>query len=325
MNRIGKKTFGALLILVFLLIIGVRSVFNLISQRKHDNAVRSRLEARGLRLEYSYSAVPAWIASTFSIDRTLFEHPFGIYLVDGHDGQLLASDMRLIAELPTIERIRINGARFATADFEALGVLEHIHYLDIASSSFGDADVGTVIKFAGLMQINISGTTVTDVGVSNLARNCLKLEDLDIGHNTNISNAALAGFDKLAPLRVLDVASTKVDNDAVAYISKLKYLVELDISYTFIDYSGVSIIATNMHGITMLGLRGLSVGLALQSINNLEMLEDLDLSDTDLSVADIVKLKQSKRLRGLHLRRKSLSQADIEYLRGVFSGCFVYF
>ena len=126
------------------------------------------------------------------------------------------------AEARALAVVEQFGGTFARdPDYEG----ESVGKVDLTGKPVSDADVNVLTGLAGLHNLVLRETRITDAGLAHLKRaRRLRVLDLD---QTRVSDAGLAHLGELTSLRGLYLARTEVTDAGLAALSPLKKLREL--------------------------------------------------------------------------------------------------
>jgi uncharacterized protein (TIGR02996 family) len=215
-----------------------------------------------------------------------------------------------------------------------LGRVRHLSFQRATAAwvSLGDNGLRALLgspHLGGLRTLDLGRCTLTDTGVTALARSALPaLEELELGGNlfTTVSVEALAGAGHLGNLRVLGLAGARlrpVAGGALAASTALRRLRGLDLSGTRLGTTGV-LELTRTHflaSVEVLDLGKLALSAwaarALARCSCLGNVRDLELRDNRLGDAGAELLAGSDCLKGIErlgLRNNGLTPAGVAAL-----------
>ncbi|HET6884344.1 MAG TPA: M56 family metallopeptidase [Pirellulales bacterium] len=167
----------------------------------------------------------------------------------------------------------------------ALEAFPELERLELGKSAITD-DQFAKLPLRNLRHLDLSGTAVSDQGVSHLRR-LEKLEWLDLS-GTAVTDKGLAALTNLKNLEIVSFDGTPITDAGVAYLAKLPRLGALGLSGTAIGDAG------------------------LEHLRNSTSLSSLRLKGTRVTDAGIVALKALSKLRNLELQDTPVSDAGIE-------------
>ena len=96
--------------------------------------------------------------------------------------------------------------------------LAQVTSITIRDDRFSDADVGLLLAFPDVREIDISGTAISDEGINKLA-SLKQLVVLDISE-TQVSDASLHKLSAFKELRELNIEGVDADDEAVAFLQQ---------------------------------------------------------------------------------------------------------
>lgn len=201
-----------------------------------------------------------------------------------------------------------------------------------------DRQLGRMTRLGSLERLNLAGTTITDLGLRNVA-SFSTLEGLDLSYTavrgdglarlavlrrltelhisgTPVTNDGLRGLAALPSLRVLDLSGTSIGDDGARHLGALPSLRVLDLSGTGIGDDGIRHLAA-LASLRELRLGGTRVsGPGLAWLPAMTRLETLRLEDDDITDRSLRWLLRLPKLRYLNLSGTRISDDGLEALRG---------
>ncbi len=197
----------------------------------------------------------------------------------------------------------------------AISSLTKLIELDLSGSKVTDAGLA---KLAGLTDLKKLGLppAATDGGIAKLAP-LTKLEELYIGES-KITGTGLAKL-TLPALVTLDASRSKFGDEGLAALSNSKNLQRLILRNTATTDKGL----TNLSGLsklTYLDLRSTAVSdTGLASLSGLQSLQHLDLSNSSEKITDagLERLADLKEMRSLWLSRSAVSDKGFDSLKQI--------
>lgn len=146
------------------------------------------------------------------------------------------------------------------------------------------------MKLEHIKSINITGTNVTDIGLSELKR-IRKLEELSFS-STRITNAGLSLISGIKSLRTLNLSNTQIDDEGCKFLGGFG-LSELILSNTRVRGKGLRYLWRNPN------------------------LYWLDLSSTAIEDEELIHIRGLRNLKRLNLRNTQISNKGLEHLRWI--------
>jgi len=154
--------------------------------------------------------------------------------------------------------------------------------LNVAGSEFNDDDVPHLAGLASMMELDLTGTLITDEGLKRLGA-------LDL------------------PLRTLILADTQITDAGIGHLSTMLWLEALDLSGTAATGKGVARILSFEGRITSLKLASGTTDSDLEVVPALENLHTLHFPTDKVTPAGMEHVARSKSLRDLRLHGDRLS------------------
>ena len=109
--------------------------------------------------------------------------------------------LRLVANLPTVDRVSLLDAELHSEDFELLRRMNTLRWLDLSNTTVTDADLSFLESTPQLEFLLLWSTGITDAGLQHVAR--------------------------LPRLQKLDLSGTKITSDGLGRLTDLRDLLEL--------------------------------------------------------------------------------------------------
>jgi uncharacterized protein (TIGR02996 family) len=227
---------------------------------------------------------------------------------------LTARGMRTISTLP-LRSLKLRGDQLDDAALEPLAAhptLDNLQLggvsLDADGGARGGAAIGTIPH---LRRLYLSSSTIGDAGVARLQPS---LRSLHLGHCESVSDAACPSIARMRDLRFLDLSSTQVTAAGLRMLAGLSELEHLDLGFLDLGDADLAVLAAfgNLRSLSLAYGRALSDA-AIDTIEQLEQLQILDLANADISPAAIDRLARLPRLGHLGLHdcpRTTIEHAD---------------
>jgi Leucine Rich repeat len=187
--------------------------------------------------------------------------------------------------------------------------------VDLSGTAVDDVGLAHLERLSDLENLFLSGTQVTDVGLAHL-RGLTGLRQLVLDH-TRVSDAGLAHLERLTGLQWLVLDQTQVSDAGLAHLERLTGLQMLNLAGTRVSDAGLA----HLRGLT--GLQGLSLAstrvsdVGLVHLEGLTALPALNLSHTAISDAGLAHLERMTGLQILNLTDTRLSDAGLVHLSGL--------
>ncbi|QDU92886.1 Leucine Rich repeats (2 copies) [Lignipirellula cremea] len=186
----------------------------------------------------------------------------------------------------------LSKAKLSDSDLDLLLRFPHLKSLRLPAS-MGDEAIATVARLEELEHLDLSGTSVTSLGLGKLGQ-LQELKSLMLA-DTGTTDDGVAALGSPAALRLLDLARTMVSDQGVKTLASIDTLGSLDLSGCAVTDEGVK---------------------AIQDLHDLEI---LNLSRTSVADDGIVALSSLKRLQWLKVYRTSVTTSGVERLAGKLS------
>ena len=302
-----------------------------LSPAKRDAAIACCIQAQfRLQLRYGPGEIPSSIAADLIRDdarlNTKVLKQIGAQMAKVEPGNReldlrgsLISDLRPLANLTTLERLRLSGTQ--VSDINPLTNLTALEYLDLDNTQVSDltplakltmlewldldntqvSDLSPLAKLTALECLYLGSPQISDIGP--LAK-LTALEWLDL-MDTQVSD--IGPLARLATLERLDLTFTQVSD--IGPLARLTVLERLDLAFT--QVSDIAPLGT-LTALAHLDLTGTQVS-DIGPLVKLVALESLNLTGTQVS--DIGPLVKLAALRRIDLRSTRVSTDAIEALR----------
>lgn len=127
--------------------------------------------------------------------------------------------------------------------------LAGLHTLDLSGTAITDAGLSSVSKLGGLRSLELTGTRITDAGLESLAS--LKgLRHLGLA-DTDVTDAGMAIIEQFRNLESLNLDHTAVTDQGLTVLTRLPRLHELSLSNTDVTAQGVGSIQKATPGVAI--------------------------------------------------------------------------
>ena len=210
---------------------------------------------------------------------------------------LTARGMHTIASLP-LRSLELRGDHLDDAALEPLAAQPTLDNLQLGGVALGAdggargaAALGTIPH---LRRLYLCSSTIGDAGVARLQPS---LRSLHLGHCESISDAACSSIARMRGLRFLDLASTQVTAAGLRMLAGLSELEHLDLGFLDLGDQDLAALAAfgNLRSLSLAFGRALSDA-AIDTLEQLEQLQTLDLAAAEISPAAIDRLARLPRL-----------------------------
>jgi Leucine-rich repeat (LRR) protein len=210
--------------------------------------------------------------------------------------------MRVLAAAP-LRALHLRSETLGDADLAPLAGHPTLADLEIDQVRLTASGARTLGSLPRLRRLDLSRSTLDDLGARELAPLAGMLRSLDLGVASAISDAAcetLAAFEQLA---FLDVSSTRVTTGGVRRLAGLRRLEHLDLGDLDLDDDAVLALAplAKLRSLSLCDSRRIT-DRTVDALAQLTALERLDLGGTQLTARGIERLAELPRLQELGLR-----------------------
>ncbi len=253
-----------------------------------------------------------------------------VVLVHLEKRQLDDDDLTCLVELPNLERLYLADTRATDAAMRYVGRLSKLRRLSLHGTRITDAGLSHLAELTRLEALDVHSTQITDTGLVHLA-NLGRLKYLNLGHNVRITDRGLVHLRFLGRLGELDLTQTAVSDAGLAQLSAMPALSGVSVKLAGTDVtpdwlghlldSDVERVDEPIPGDRIVLLRQLPnlkhvtlcdvTDAQLEPLGQLEQLERIDLSDTQITDAGLVYLERLGDLRSLVLRGTAVTDRGI--------------
>lgn len=217
--------------------------------------------------------------------------------------------------------------KLTDADFEKLDSLKKLTKLTFyGNCTMTDAQAAHVGKLSTLQELAINGTALSDDGFKEFAK-LKNLKSLTIWHlgwqNKALTGTGFAALAECPKLERFNFAGSTVGDDGLKAITKVKTLTEVVCYHSRITDAGLK------HLKELPKLKAINVGpqfsmrlgdTGLTTLCEIPTLERITYDETILTAASLQHLKSLKGLKELTLNKTDVSAADLEKLKTDLSG-----
>jgi hypothetical protein len=188
--------------------------------------------------------------------------------------------------------------------------------LDLSGTEVSDTGLSRLAKAKNLSTLLLNDTRVTERGLAQLSA-LQHLEGLQLRRCKKLGAANPTGLSGLAKLRGLDLTDTPIGDRQLAGLKLPSQITHLNLSNTAITDQGLSHLVPLVHLID-LDLSGTQVaGPGLKYLGKLPSLSGLNLSRTPLADRDLQSLKDLVELESLCLDKTKVTDDGLKHLAGL--------
>ena len=200
-----------------------------------------------------------------------------------------ADDLAILAQLPSLEYLRIRGLDVDAAGLAPLATLKKLEILNLEGAKLPAGGLAHIANLPSLTYLDIESTGVGDDELVHLA-GISTLQTLDLEY-LPITDAGLVHLRELRKLKNLRLANCKIDGSGLVNIAHLSSLESLDMEYAK---------ATQFEGLA-----------------GLKNLENLDVHGTGITDAGMAHISGMKRLEDLRLDNTAVTTEGIAHIVGL--------
>jgi len=249
--------------------------------------------------------------------------------VDLHGATLSTETIELLPELKSLRVLNLADSSFSDAD---LAILDHVSLqlanLDVRGCPLSNKAPTSIARFTGLRALRFSGkngkTSIDDDGVKSLAA-CKSLKLLALDELSFVGTDGITALAGLTDLEELYLAGTIVDDDTSKVIARFPKLKKLRLARNQIGDAGLEVLST-YSGIEELDLseNSLITDAGMASIAKLTALKKLNLWRVQVSDDGALKLAPLTRLEWLNLDNTKLTDGGLPALKDMNSLKFLH-
>tara|TARA_B100000686_G_scaffold112482_1_gene120058 strand:+ start:247 stop:1641 length:1395 start_codon:yes stop_codon:yes gene_type:complete len=236
-----------------------------------------------------------------------------------------------LTKLPGLDSLGLGETNIRADDLQDLNALAQLRVLDLFGTATDDRGMRYVRDHRGIVALNLGACEgITDEGVLHLSE--LKTLRGLLLRKTGFEVKKLTGegvrhLSRLTSLEVLDLHAVQIDDKAALHLKKLKQLREVDLSLTQLTDEGLAALAS-LQRLERLALV-YSTGFAGPQITDqgvvhlaqLEKLKSLNLIGAKITDRSVELLVSLKRLEHLILTETEISVAGLQRLRQALPRC----
>ncbi len=235
--------------------------------------------------------------------------------VDFSGAMIADADLKLLAGLKDLRKLRLASTKITGAGLKALGELENLEELDLSFAiAIDDEAVKELAAFKKLKVLSVLNCKVTDAGLKTIA-GLDKLEELKAGQN-KLTDAGVTALGNLKELRRLELGNTGTGDEALKAIGQLDKLEALILFGTSISDNGMK----DVGKLKKLQLLRLSFNVSdkgLQELAGLSELRDLNLVFSKVKDDGMKVVGGFKKLEKLDISFLDVSDVGIKELAGL--------
>jgi Leucine-rich repeat (LRR) protein len=302
-----------------------------LARKNHENLMRLRLVCKRFNEVIQFNTVA--INLSHRNLRDPLDEPYDIPKEAFRSSiPLPIAHLRMFKNLHTLKLKRNRLGALGPTGAILVGGLKGLRVLDIGRNSLGDGGVEPISGLINLEELYIGNNSISNKGARHLSK-LNKLRLLSIDNNYLIDATFLSGLrdlvaldigyndlraegaqdvSKVASLQELYINGNAIGDEGTRYLTQLKKLHKLDVSFNFIRDLGMR------HLSSLEELRVLYIhynyisDIGVESINRLK-LDELEISDNNLSPRGIEALKDLRKARAIKItRRKTLPLEGVE-------------
>ncbi|MCR9198609.1 MAG: hypothetical protein NXI04_08205 [Planctomycetaceae bacterium] len=217
--------------------------------------------------------------------------------------------LQTLTKLPNLHTLILNGNTMAASDWNTVGQLSGLRYLEVRGTAVDDNVVAAWKDLNELQSANLSGTQITAAAGPALAA-LTAVTDLELA-STRIDDSTIAAIASL-PIRSLNLSRCRITGASMSKIGSFEGLEELDLSFTQMlggDFKGInrSKIRRLNVGETNFGIDGF---VAIKGMRELEELNVYRAGLVDHTKCNV--FKTMPRLRVLNAGGNQLTNAGLK-------------
>ncbi len=249
--------------------------------------------------------------------------------VDLHGATLAPDTLSQLAELKSLSVLNLADSSFSDADLSALeNVSLHLANLDLRGCALSNKACGTIARFTGLRALRFSGkngkTSIDDDGVKKLAA-CKSMKALALDDLSFVGTDGVTALSTLSELEELYLAATIVDDDTCKIIAAFPKLKKLRLSRNQVGDPGLEVLSS-CSGLEELDLSedSLITDAGMAYLAKLTGLKKLNLWRVQVSDDGALMLAPLTRLVWLNLDNTKLSDAGLPALKDMNALTFLH-
>ena len=228
------------------------------------------------------------------------------------------------ADLGNVIELILADTQITDAGLKDVVKLHNLHKLYLNNTKITDTGLKDVAKLQKLTWLTLANNKITDEGLKEVAK-LQKLEGLILA-NTQITDEGIKELAKLQKLKHFDLEETKITSKCLKDLAKLQNLTSLNLNYTSAHTSDVKELRKAMpncdiiHSFRYLSrpqsslsaLASLQKGWTIEDVAKLQKLRNFDLSDTQITDADLKEVAKLQNLTHLYLSDTQITDAGLK-------------
>ena len=249
--------------------------------------------------------------------------------VDLHGATLSADSLKHLAALKSLSVLNLADSTFSDADLPTLeNVSPLLTNLDIRGCALTNKAAKTFARFTGLRALRFSGkngkTSIEDDGVKSLAA-CKSLKVLALDELSFVGTDGITALAGLTELEELYLAGTIVDDDTCKVIAQFPKLKKIRLSRNQVSDAGLEVLSV-CSGLEELDLSEdtLITDAGMAQVAKLTRLKKLNLWRVQISDDGVLRLAPLTKLEWLNLDNTKLSDAGLPALKEMTSLTFLH-
>ncbi|HUE71224.1 MAG TPA: hypothetical protein VMP01_10095 [Pirellulaceae bacterium] len=241
----------------------------------------------------------------------------------GADWQRGSAGLSVLADLPTIAWLSLEGAPIDDAALAYVGQIANLEKLYLKGSRVRGPGLAHLAPLSKLTHLSLRELPLGDAALAALP-NLPQLSNLGLD-NTQITDAGLAELKRFPELDTLWLDETKVTDAGLAELTSLHQLRTLFLIGTKTGGPGLASLK-EIPPLRFLSLKSVELSpAAMQHIAQLAQVETLGLDHTNVTDEQLAPLTRLTRLKTLWLSKTPVTDAGIEHLKQIKSLQMVYF
>lgn len=207
------------------------------------------------------------------------------------------STLKWLNFIDDLRELRLDFLKVRAAELIGLAPLSSLSTLWLTGAELGDSELGAVATVAGIENLILKSTRITDSGLSHLSA-MKKLSRLHLP--SQITDAGIEHLVACKALAKLDLSQTKITDKAIGLLERMESLEELYLNDTILGDQ------------------------ALAAIAQLKKLKVLFLCGTKLTDSGLTFLEQLEQLEHLELRDTKVSEMGVQRVRSRLTHCAIF-
>lgn len=283
----------------------------------------AQLESMGFRVEYQIPhSVGITPSSAVPMVERVGKRVWQVSEVEIDHRELTDSNLRAVAQCANLRRLSLRHVHVPENWCLYLSSWPKLENLDLAGLNLSRTDVLEISKLQNLTSLLCVNCDMADTSLLLLSSN-RALSDLNLA-NTSISDAGLDSLKGIATLRRLTVTIKPVNSRAATILASMPTAIDVNVSFVGCASSELFDIAKSARFKT-LKLDGMALDRpVLLLVSHLPALENLQITDCQLTETNLLCLTNSHNLHNLRIDHSQATPATLQRLRGLIPTCDVY-